>query len=232
MKKLFFTTLLLLPLLIQAQGFRLDTIPVAPDDPRNISRRQVETVEQRQNAATTNLQPQQQAQPIANQESKENWRSELTPFPFDINPQNLRFGANIGLSRSRNFTTLALGPQVGYQFSDHFMAGMGIKYHHIRASTNSYTARSNLLGINLFGFYYPIPFIALFAQPELNRVWRSETNNTTNERVSVSGAVPVLLIGAGVRVGRSSHITINYDLVRHIHSPYPNTIFLGVSAFF
>ena len=232
MKKLFFTSLLLLPLLLQAQGFRLDTIPVAPDDPRNINRRQVETVEQRQNAPAANLQPQQRTQPAANQSTTEDWRSELTPLPFNFNPQNLRFGANIGLSRSRSFTTLALGPQVGYQINDHFLFGTGIKYHHIRARTTNYTVRSNLFGINLFCFYYPIPFIALFAQPELNRIWRSETNNSTNQRVSVSGVVPVLLVGAGVRVGRSSHITLNYDLVRHIHSPYPDTIFLGISAFF
>jgi hypothetical protein len=158
--------------------------------------------------------------------------SELTPLPFNFDRTKLRFGANLGLSMSKNYTTFAIGPQIGYQFSDYFMAGTGVKYPHIRANTQSYEVRNNLLGANLFGYIYPVNPIALFVQPEINRIWRNVIYKDTNEKVTASGTVPVLLVGAGFHLGRSSHITVNYDLVRHIHSPYPDTIFLGISAFF
>jgi hypothetical protein len=158
--------------------------------------------------------------------------TELTPFPFDFDRTKLRLGANLGLSMSKNYTTFAIGPQIGYQFSDYFMAGTGVKYHHIRANTYNYEARNNLLGANLFGYIYPINPITLFVQPEINRIWRNVAYKDTNEKIKSGGTVPVLLIGAGLHLGRSSHITVNYDLVRHIHSPYPDTIFLGIAAFF
>ncbi|MDR0333846.1 MAG: hypothetical protein LBI15_10320 [Dysgonamonadaceae bacterium] len=162
----------------------------------------------------------------------DSWRSELTPLPFNFDKTKIRFGANLGLSMSKNYTTFAIGPQIGYQFSDYLMIGTGVKYHHIRANTYSYEVRNNLLGANLFSYIYPIKPITLFIQPEINHIWRNVTYKDTNEKVTASGTVPVFLIGAGFHLGHSSHITINYDLVRHKHSPYPDTIFLGIAAFF
>lgn len=233
MKKFFLIFLLFAPMLVQAQAFRLDTIQVAPDDPRRIQRTQPQpqaqpqqTPQQQQYIVVSGEQPTtEEAQPVPP-------RNNLDPFMPNFDRKNLRFGANLGLSRSRDQTTIALGPQIGYQFSDFFMAGTGIKYHYIRMNTNRYDARHNLLGVNVFGFFYPVSLVALFVQPEINHIWRSVRNNETGERVTERGTVPVLLVGAGLRLGRSSHITLNYDLVRHIHSPYPETVFLSVSAFF
>jgi hypothetical protein len=231
MKKIYFILFLLLPLLAQAQAFRLDTIRVASEDSRNIHRGQPQIIEQRteQNAAVPNSQPQSN---VDNRQTEDNWRSELTPLPFNFDRTKLRFGANLGLSMSGNYTVFGIGPQIGYQFSDFLMTGAGVKYHHIRTNTDSYKVRSNLLGANVFSYIYPIPFVTLFVQPEINRIWRNETDKVTSERTSIGGTIPVFLIGAGLHLGRSSHITVNYDLVRHIHSPYPDTIFLGIAAFF
>jgi hypothetical protein len=237
--KFYLVLFLLLPLLVQAQTFRLDTIPVSPDDPRNINRHRQQPQRQTvdvdlqpisdNRAADTSL---QSVAAVADNNQTQPSRTENLPS-FDFDRSKLRFGANLGLSVSRNHTTLAFGPQIGYQFTEHFMVGTGIKYHHIRTRLPYlYTARSNLLGINAFGYFYPMRFAVIFVQPEINHIWRSVTYAADNERVRSSGTVPVFLVGAGVRLGRSSHITLNYDLVRHRHSPYPDTVFLGVSAFF
>lgn len=151
---------------------------------------------------------------------------------FSFDKRKLRFGANLGLSLSSNYTYLNLGPQFGYQFNQHFMAGGGIKYNYSKISVSDYTKKNNLLGLNLFGYTYPISFITLFAQPEINYIWSNiKMTNTTNDEITTKGFTPSLIVGAGLRLGYS-HITINYDLLQKKDSPHPEGFYLGVSAFF
>jgi hypothetical protein len=143
----------------------------------------------------------------------------------------LRFGATLGASISRNYTHMGLGPQAGYQFNPHFMAGAGLKFSYTKARTYAYETNSNLIGASTFGYLYPLKFIALFAQPEINYIWSGIISRTTHEKITEKGFVPAVIVGAGFRVARS-HITLNYDVVRHPDSPHPNGLFLGISAFF
>lgn len=151
--------------------------------------------------------------------------------PVTFDKSKLRFGADLGLSISRNYTRLGLGPQVGYQFNNYFMAGAGIKYYYTKTATTNYDIKNNLLGANLFGYIYPVRFITAFVQPELNYIWSVLTKEADNYEAYSRGFVPSLVVGAGFRLDRS-HITLNYDLVQHINSPHPSGFYLGVSAFF
>ena len=246
MKKFYLMLLVLFPLLVQAQAFRLDTIPVSPDDPRNVNRHRELQPQQRtvdinlqpingsqvnENRVTeTNVQPHVQPVTHAQQQQSRSTRTENLPA-FEFDRSRLRLGAHLGFSSSNNFTSFALGPQVGYLFSDFLMVGAGVKYHHIRANMRDYRARNNLLGVNAFSFIYPTDFLTIFAQPEVNRIWRSVTPHN-GTRYTDSSVVPVFLIGAGVHFNRFMHITLNYDLVRHRNSPYSDRIFLSISGFF
>ena len=239
MKKLYLVLFLLFPLLVQAQTFRLDTIPVAPDDPRNINRHR--QLQPQQQTVDVNLQPigenrviETNVEPVVEavataQPRQQSVRTENLPS-FEFDRSRLRLGAHLGLSMGRNTTAFALGPQVGYLFSDFVLVGTGVKYHHIRASGNNYRIRNNLLGINAFSYFYPTNLFTIFVQPEVNHIWHSVTIDGT--RFSEQGTVPVLLIGAGVHFGRFTHITLNYDLVNHRHSPYSERVFLSISGFF
>ena len=242
--KLILTLLFLFPLVVHAQSFRLDTIPVAPNDPRNINRNRP-LQQQQQPTVDVNLQPinhQQAVEPttiseeqfasITQQRQPSPLTENLPPFEFDRT--RLRLGVHAGLSMnrtmSRNYTAIALGPQLGYVFSDLLLMGVGMKYHHIRINRTSYNVRSNLLGVNIFCFVYPTNHITIFLQPEVNRIWR--VRHAGGDRVSTGGVVPVFLIGAGVHFGRFTHITLNYDLVRHRYSPYSDRVFLSITGFF
>lgn len=142
----------------------------------------------------------------------------------------LRFGANLGLSASRRYTNLGVGPQVGYQFNNYIMAGAGIKYYYTKASTQDYVIKNHLLGASLFSYFYPVRFIALFIQPELNYTRSSLTDNMDDPIIS-KGFVPSVVAGMGLRLG-FTHLTLNYDLVQHARSPHPNGFYVGISAFF
>ena len=245
MKKLYLVLFLLFPLLVQAQTFRLDTIPVAPDDPRNINRHR--QLQPQQRTVDVNLQPigenhvienrateteeQPDVQPVApvQQHQRQSIKMENLP-PFEFDRSRLRLGAHLGVSLGGDATAFALGPQVGYLFSDLLLVGTGVKYHHIRVNRDNYRARNNLLGFNVFSYFYPTDLFTIFVRPEINRMWRNVTIDGT--RYSEQGTVPVFLIGAGVHFGRFTHITLNYDLVGHTHSPYSKRVFLSISGFF
>ena len=211
----FLFMLSLMPLFLSAQNsFRLDTIKVDKNDSRNIH---------------------------SNQDNSPRYTNEVKPritqeeqpqlFSGGFDKSKLRFGANIGLSLSRNYTVFGLGPQVGYQFNDYFMAGAGLKYYYTKVRTYDYEIKNNLFGTNVFGYFYPVRFIALFAQPEMNYIWSNLTNRTSGEVTTEKGFVPSFVVGGGLRLGRS-HITLNYDLAKNPRSPYPSGFYLGFSTFF
>ncbi len=215
MRSLYILFLWLFPLFSGAQIISYDTIPVAPDDERNIYRSG------------------EQPRSIAGKETSSGIRrKEIEKSPTSsFDRSKLRLGADIGLSVSKNYTRIGIGPQAGYQFNRHIMAGAGIKYYYSKARTSEYTVKDHLLGANLFGYFYPLPFVAVFVQPETNYIWSAITSESATETTSHSGLVPSLIVGAGLRLGRS-HITLNYDLIQHADSPHPTGVYLGVSAFF
>ncbi len=147
-----------------------------------------------------------------------------------IDKSKLRFGASLGMSFSRNYTYLGVGPQAGYQFNQYFMAGTGVKYYYSKVRLSDYENRNHLLGLNVFGYAYPVRFFTIFTQPELNYIWTSQTL-ASGDKFTSEGFVPSLIVGAGFRLGYS-HITVNYDLIQHSNSPHPEGFYLGVSAFF
>lgn len=148
-----------------------------------------------------------------------------------VDRKNLRFGADFGLSISNNYTNLGIGPQIGYQFNQYFMTGLGVKYYYSRTRTYEYIVKNHLLGANFFGYLYPVKFFTIFVQPEFNYIWSSLVSRGTGNEISDKGFVPSLVTGAGLRI-RRSHITLNYDLLQQDNSPHPDGLYLGVSAFF
>ncbi|MDR0422237.1 MAG: porin family protein [Proteiniphilum sp.] len=212
MKRLLFFLFLFSLLPIGAQTIVYDTIRVSPGDERNIHLNR-----SRKTGAAS--EPSRKKSVSAGKQAAAFSRSKL------------RFGANLGLSVSLNYTNLGIGPQIGYQFNKYFMAGAGVKYYYTRTRTVEYGIKSNLLGINMFGYLYPVRFITLFAQPEINYIRSTLTPWSAREKITNRGFVPSLVAGAGFRLG-GSHVTLNYDLVQHANSPHPEGFFLGVSAFF
>ncbi len=152
-----------------------------------------------------------------------------------FNPNNLRFGANLGLSISHNYTFLNIGPQIGYEFNKYFLLGVGVRYYY--SKTRAYTAEkeylynNNMLATNLFGYFHPVQYIALFVQPEINYLWSKEEDITNGGIYKDAGWIPSLVVGGGLRLGRT-YITLNYDLAQQDRSPYPHGIFWNFSTFF
>lgn len=215
MRSLFLLFFCLFPLFSVAQVITYDTISVSTNDKRNIERHQTQRTAEKG---------------IPLHDIRQSNGEKVSSLP-SFDKSKLRLGANLALSVSKNYTRLGFGPQAGYQLNRNFMAGVGIRYYYSKARTLEYVVKDHLLGANLFGYFYPVSFLTIFMQPEINYIWSGLTRKSDAETSYHSGLVPSLIAGAGFRIGRS-HVTLNYDLIQHVDSPHPSGVYLGVSAFF
>lgn len=140
-------------------------------------------------------------------------------------------GGNFGLTFG-SYTLINISPQVGYRFNNTLAAGLGINGQYISqkfydgSGNDLYRTKYGIVGLNIFGRVYPVDFLMLQVQPELNYSFGSltdyNTNRTTKEDALI---VPSLLLGGGLVMpsGRGSIIvSIFFDALQKERSPYGN----------
>ena len=217
MKKLILILFVILSTLSYSQEpFRYDTIRVSRDDTRNIHQ-------------------QKQNQPLANQNRQIQRGTSEPEAKIGFDAKKLRYGLNLGLNFSNNYSLFRLAPQVGYQFNEYVMAGVGVSYYHSKQRVYFQSERVNdyinSLGANAFAYLYPVKFIAFSVQPEFNYIWASSEGDVSGTYNKRKALVPSVVVGAGLRLG-SAHAMIYYDLVQDVNSPYSSGVFYGVSVYF
>jgi len=145
--------------------------------------------------------------------------------------EKLFFGGNFGLTFG-NFTLINVSPQIGYRFTDHVAAGVGLNLQYISIKekyTNGDLYRKStqgVTGLNVFGRLYPIKQFMIQVQPEMNYVFGKEFYYDTNPRQEYkldAQIVPSLLLGGGLVIpsGRGAFITsVFYDVLQDPNTPY------------
>ena len=150
------------------------------------------------------------------------------PEKKGFDKSRLFIGGNLGLSFSSYSTSINITPQVGYFFSQHFAAGVGLNYALYKYNIYNYNnvvvqkQTYSYAGINIFGRVYPIRQAFVQVQPELNYVWGTLTNVGYPDS-KVSQFVPSMLLGAGAAIpaGRGSMVlSVMYDVLQNNLSPY------------
>ena len=143
----------------------------------------------------------------------------------------LFIGGNIGASFG-DYTMANLSPQLGYRFNDYLAAGAGvnflysgIKYRNYDGSLDSKIGYG-VAGLNIFGRVYPIKYILLQAQPELNYVWgKYKYYDGTPDQKIPGKLVPSLLLGGGAVIPQGPGaivIMVQFDVLNQAQSPYGN----------
>lgn len=202
------TALSFLPVLVQAQSFRFDTIPATKSNSERSY--QFERTENRQNNQTTSQNRSLQVEPATETEKKQS---------FD--PNRLVFGGSFGLSFG-DYTTVNISPQLGYAITDKFVAGGGVSYNYYRYSHHDLSL--HYWGMNVYARYHPLRYISLQLQPEIYGISGKRRGSSIDTR-----AVPVVLVGVGgiLPVGYRSGLSIMlyYDLVQDDWSPYEDQLF-------
>ena len=163
----------------------------------------------------------------------QNEPEDASPKGFD--KSKLFFGGNFGLGFGSNTSSIILSPQAGYRFNTHFAAGAGVNFNYYSYTTNwssglETKTRTGYTGLNIFGRVYPIPYILIQAQPEVNYSWGSIKYSDNRSTEKLRGQfVPSLLIGGGAAIPTGGNgallLMLQYDVLQESRSPYGNKPF-------
>jgi hypothetical protein len=158
---------------------------------------------------------------------------ETAPKGFD--KSKLFFGGNFGLGFGSNTSSIIVSPQVGYRFNPYLAAGAGVNFNYYSYTTNwsnglETKTRSGYTGLNIFGRVYPIPYILIQAQPELNYSWGSIKYSDNRSTEKLKGQfIPSLLIGGGAAIPTGGNgallLMLQYDVLQESRSPYGSKVF-------
>jgi len=158
---------------------------------------------------------------------------ETTRSSFDMNKVTIGggFGAQFG-----DYTMITIAPQVGYNITNYFNAGVGISYSYYREkyyiSSSRVIDKSHYAGFNIYGRLYLLDYFVVHAQPEINYMThKREYTNSGQPEVKTEKAVPSFIVGAGFRAGPMIGM-IKYDIVQDDYSPYGTKIFYSVGFTF
>lgn len=154
----------------------------------------------------------------------------ITTASAQFNPNRLTIGGGLG-AQFGDYTLVNIAPQIGYNFSNYINAGAGFTYTHYSNKYSSYKQTNNYFGANLYAKIYPIPYLVLMVQPEINRMWQTVEARPSGEKSKTEEVIPVCLVGGGVRFGPVTAM-IQYDLVQNGDSPYGNKLFYSVGYAF
>lgn len=153
-----------------------------------------------------------------------------------IDKNKIFVGGNFGFGLGTGVASVNLSPQVGYYFSNWFAAGAGVngiyRSYKERGLNDAVLYKENygVAGLNIFGRLFPVSFLFVDLQPELNYVWGKQENFYPPAEYKVNKTVPALLGGAGVLIpsGRGGlMIRMQHDLLQKDYSPYGNKPFLS-----
>lgn len=154
--------------------------------------------------------------------SQQNGQHEKTSY-FDRN--KITLGGNLALGFGNHSTVINIAPQVGYFFTPKINAGVGVSYSYYRYKSSGEAEKYHYAGVNIFGRFYPIPYIVLHAQPEINFMSHSFAGEKD------TAFVPAFVAGAGVSFN-SVTIMLQYDILQDRYSPYGNNIFYSIGFTF
>ncbi|MER3463116.1 MAG: hypothetical protein C4329_00445 [Chitinophagaceae bacterium] len=142
-------------------------------------------------------------------------------------------GGNLGLSFG-DYTLINLSPQIGYRFNKFIGAGLGINGQYISLKERDYNGdpyrkvSQGVVGLNLFGRFYPIEHFMIQVQPEGNYIFGNQkfyaTSYQSEAKYKLDAViVPSILVGGGLVIpsGRGATImSLMYDVLQQQHSPY------------
>ena len=149
--------------------------------------------------------------------------------PKGFDKSKLFVGGNFGLSFG-DYTFINISPQLGYRFNNYVAAGAGLNFQYSslryrdNAGNSAYRSAYGVTGLNVFGRVYPIQYLLLQVQPEMNYTWGKYKyyNGQPDEKVN-GKFVPSLLLGGGavIPTGPGAMVLmVQFDVLNNPRSPY------------
>ena len=152
---------------------------------------------------------------------------------YGFNRQSLFAGGTIGLGASNLSFNIGATPEIGFTIKQWLDVGglININYYSESADptyTYNYDTRTHSFNYGIGGFAraYPLPFLFLQVEPQLNFLTTNylDYSTTPNNSYTIQATAPSLLLGGGYSqriAGRSNfYFAIMFDALDNKYSPY------------
>jgi hypothetical protein len=156
--------------------------------------------------------------------------------PYKGRPFNERifFGGDLGLSFGNQLTYIRIAPLIGYSVSPRFAFGLGPSFQYWEDKRFNPNLETSIYGGSVFARYFLLDQIFLQTEFEvinLDEIDFNPGDDIRQDRVTI----PVWFVGGGYgqRIGNSGiMVSVMYDLIGDINSPYPNDLVFRVGGYF
>lgn len=158
-----------------------------------------------------------------------------------FDPNKLVYGGQIGFGfGSNDYWSLYLSPQLGYRFTNNFIAGAGVSYsyanqkYHWASALDEVKEQQHQFGINLYADYYFTKRFFFTVKPELfyqKETLKWDNDEGVKQKLTENRFVPALLLGVGISL-KPVILSLNYDVVQNSSTPYGDSVFLSVGFSF
>jgi len=147
------------------------------------------------------------------------------------NSTNLFAGGSISAGFANYTFNVGANPEIGYSFSQWVDLGVAFNINYLSERADDqyiYNAntryRSFNYGAGIFTRVYPVHFLFVQLQPEMNWIHQSAKSFETNQTASATFSAASLIAGVGYTqrmVGEGSYfLMIGLDLLNNTYSPY------------
>lgn len=150
----------------------------------------------------------------------------------------LIFGGGFVASFGSGYSDFGISPVVGYRFTEHFAAGVGLGYEYLKSQLTfydpntgyyvNYPTQANIIYPSIWARYLVWRNIFVDGTFEYNMLRYSQYYDSNGYPISFSVNVPCFLLGAGVKQPLGGRVyffgEILYDVLQNVNSPYYGTI--------
>jgi len=160
-------------------------------------------------------------------------QDDTNPFKGKPLKERIFFGGDLGLSFGNQITYIRVAPMVGYNVSPRFSFGLGPSYQYWEDKRFVPKLESTIWGASSFMRYFVLDQIFLQTEFEVLNLEEIDFNpgdDIRQDRVTI----PVWFVGGGYgsRIGNGGFfVSVMYDLIGDINSPYPNDLVIRVGGY-
>lgn len=143
-------------------------------------------------------------------------------------------GGDLGFSFG-SYTYIRIAPLLGYNFTERFSAGLSPSYTYLKDSRFEPEYETSIYGGSVFGRYFVFEGFFLQTEVEALNLDVYRINPITGEYRTERETIPIWFVGAGysqrTTEGSGFFISVLYDLIQDINSPYPDNLSIRVGGF-
>lgn len=154
-------------------------------------------------------------------------KNDFNPDKGKFKNENIFIGTGLNLGIANRSFNMGLNPEIGYSINRWLDAGISLNMNYFSQNPSDYSTvkyQNFSYGGGTFLRIWPVNFLHIQIQPELNWINSTQKNVASNETFKYKYNAGSLLVGVGYGshfIGsRYSYVTLMIDVLQNPNSPY------------